>query len=482
MSNHGFTPAGLLFSTMKEWSEPAQKVHQYITEEQLLNKGDRILVALSGGRDSVALLYILHELSQAWKWTLIPAHVNHGLRPGDDLSESMLCRHIAHDLELELLEEKLSIPRNGNLEQTARDLRYKCLEKWAYEKQCQAVATGHHLDDQAETVLYRILKGSGLNGLTGIHASRDKVRRPLLYISREEISTYCHTNGLVYAEDHSNRDENFIRNRIRYSVIPYLKKNGFPLVSHYLSRLAESAAMSRKVLETYLQGELESLITENTSGYVMDRLKWKLYDSDTQHLLLSEFFLVYKPADHHVSREAVRRLVHFLNSAEKGNTCQIDDNFTWIVDRESIQITSGITKGNKQIWVPGTTVRWTPWITLEWDYPGTPEPWDKSSFMEFFTDDLIHIKVYIQEWCPGDRMDPMGKSKHLVSDLLKDAGVPAVIRPHYPVVRTDDDIIWIPGIRRSNKYTVSQNTKNCVRLTCTLQKEYYDIIRKKTNY
>jgi len=183
LSNHGFTPAGLLFSIMKEWSELAQKVHQYITEEQLLNKGDGILVALSGGRDSVALLYILHELSRAWKWTLIAAHVNHGLRPGDDLSESMLCRHIAHDLELELLEEKLSIPQDGNLEQIARDLRYDCLQKWADEKKCRAIATGHHLDDQAETVLYRILKGSGLYGLTGIHVSRDKIRRPLLNIA-----------------------------------------------------------------------------------------------------------------------------------------------------------------------------------------------------------------------------------------------------------------------------------------------------------
>ena len=482
MSNHGFTPAGLLFSIMKEWSELAQKVHQYITEEQLLNKGDGILVALSGGRDSVALLYILHELSQAWKWTLIAAHVNHGLRPGDDLSESMLCRHIAHDLELELLEEKLSIPQDGNLEQTARDLRYDCLQKWADEKKCRAIATGHHLDDQAETVLYRILKGSGLYGLTGIHVSRDKIRRPLLNISREEISTYCHTRGLVYAEDHSNRDENFIRNRIRYSVIPYLKKNGFPQVTLHLSRLAESAAMSRKILKSYLQGELELLITENSSGYQMDRLRWKSYDSDKQYLLMSEFFLVYEPVSHHISRESIRRLVYFLNSAEKGNSHIIVENLTWVVDKDSIQITSKSEKGKKQIWVPGTMVQWMPWIKLEWDNPPTPEQWDTSSFEEFFTDDLIHIKVYIQEWSCGDRMDPMGKSKHLVSDLLKDAGVPAVIRPHYPVVRTDDDIIWIPGIRRSNKYTVSQNTKNCVRMTCTLQREYYDIIRKKTGH
>ncbi len=482
MSNHGFTPSGLLLSIMTEWSDLAQKVHQHITEEKLLAKGDRILVALSGGRDSVALLYVLHELSAAWKWTLIAAHVNHGLRPGDDVSESLLCRHIAHDLGLELLEEKLSIPHNGNLEQTARVMRYDSLEKWAVEKQCRAIVTGHHLDDQAETVFYRILKGSGLYGLTGIHVSRDKIRRPLLTISREEISTYCHTHGLVYADDHSNRDETFIRNRIRYSVIPYLKKNGFPQVSHHLARLAESAAISRKVLETYLQKDLDSLVTETSSGIVIDRVRWKSFDYETQVLLLKEFFLIHNPAVSHTSRESIRRLVHFLNTAEKGQIHQMTENLTWVVDHETIHITSGIDKGKNLIWVPGTTVQWTPWITLEWDYPGTPAGWDRSSFEEFFTDDLIHIKVYIQEWSSGDRMDPMGNSKHLVSDLLKDAGVPAVIRSHYPVVRTDKDIIWIPGIRRSDKYTVSQNTKNCVRLRCTLQKEYYDIIRKKSHH
>lgn len=482
MSNHGFLPAGLLFFIMKEWSETAQKVHQYITEEKLLKKGDWILAALSGGRDSVALLYILHELTPAWNWTLVAAHVNHGLRPGDDLSESMLCRHIAHNLGLELLEEKLSIPKDGNLEQTARNMRYECLQKWADEKKCDAIVTGHHLDDQAETVLYRILKGSGLYGLTGIHASREQIRRPLLNISREEISTYCHTRGLVYAEDHSNKDENFIRNRIRYSVIPYLKKNGFLQVSQHLSRLAESASISRKVLEKYLRNELESLIRENSAGYQMDLLRWKSYETETQVLLLSEFFLVCEPLDHHVSRESVRRLVHFLNTAEKGKCYSSNDSLKWIVDTESVQITRGLENGKTQLWLPGTTVQWMPWIRLDWNHPAVPERWDPSSFEEFFTDDLIHIKVYIQEWRQGDRMDPMGRSKHLVSDLLKDAGVPAVIRPYYPVVRTDNDIIWIPGIRRSNKYTVSQNIKDCVRLTCTLQKEYYDIIRKKTGH
>lgn len=466
---------------MTEWSGFARTVHQYITEKNLLRREDRILVALSGGRDSVALLYALHELAPAWRWELIAGHVNHNLRPSEDTMESGLCRHIAQELDIEYLEKKLDISREGNLEQTAREMRYETLETWADEKGCKAIVTGHHLDDQAETILYRLLKGSGFHGLKGIHPARNRIRRPLLNMTREDIDTYCLTHGLVFAEDHTNRDESLNRNRIRYTILPFLRKNGFPEVQQNLAKLADSAEKTHKVLESYVCEDLESLFAHHPAGYRLKVKTWKKLSPERQIFLLQEFLNRGKVIDRHIARETLCQLRNFLQEAEKGRNFEMNGSLKWVVEPESILITRGVDRGETQIWEPETNIEWTSWLKVEWEQVPVPDQWDLNPFEEYFADDLIHIKVYIQEWCPGDRIEPMGRSKHLVSDLLKDAGVPALIRPHYPVIAGNEGILWIPGVRRSKLFSVPQGAETCIKLTCRLQKEYYDSIKRKKN-
>jgi tRNA(Ile)-lysidine synthase len=467
---------------MTEWSELAQKVHQYITEEKLFQEGERILVALSGGRDSVALLYLLYELAPAWQWELIAAHVNHGLRPGSDGTETHLCRHIAHNLGVEFLEKKLHIPQAGNVEQHARELRYAALEQWANEEDCSAIATGHHMDDQAETILYRLLKGSGFYGLKGIHRSKNRIRRPLLVSSREEIDRYCLIRGLAFAEDQSNRDQSLNRNRIRYTILPFLKKNGFPNVHTNLAKLADSADMAHRVLESYLQQEMESLFTTHPAGYNLNLTAWKSLDEDRQCYVLYAFLRKYDVTEHHISRNTILQLQSFLQEAEKGRIFHMTESVKWIVDADNVLITQGIDQGETLHWKPEKSIQWTSWMFLDWKQISRPEKWNPSPFEEYFADDLIHIKVYIRKWRPGDRLEPMGHSKHRVSDLLKDARVPAAIRPHFPVVTSGEDILWIPGVRRSKLFMVPPQAGSCIKLTCMLQKEYYDIIKKKTDH
>lgn len=466
---------------MTEWSVLAHKVHRHITEENLLTRGERLLVALSGGRDSVALLYLLHELAPAWDWRLVAGHVNHGLRPGADSRESALCRQIAHNLEIPLREGKLTIPRSGNLEQTARQMRYDLLESWAEEEGCSAILTGHHMDDQAETILYRLLKGSGFHGLRGIHPARGAIRRPLLSVSRQEIDSYCLTRGLLYAEDESNRDISFTRNRIRYTILPYLKKTGFPDVSNHLVKLAGSAELAYRVLKSYLREDLDRLFSPHPGGWCLNLAHWRKLGADRQRVLLKEFFS-REDETAHVSRQTLDQLADFLQNAEKGRVFQLDDQRRVVMESSRALLTTGVDEGKPTEWKPETAVDWTSWITLDWKSSPVPEIWETNPFEAYFADDLIHIKVYIQRWKAGDRLDPMGKGKHLVSDLLKDARIPALIRPHYPVVTDGEKILWIPGVRRSVHYPVPSGAASCVKLTCTLQKETYDLIEKKADH
>ncbi|MDK2976789.1 MAG: tRNA(Ile)-lysidine synthase [Candidatus Marinimicrobia bacterium] len=466
---------------MTEWSVLAHKVHRYITEEKLLTRGERLLVAFSGGRDSVALLYLLYELAPAWEWHLVAGHVNHGLRPGADSRESALCRHIAHDLEIPLREDKLTIPTSGNLEQTAREMRYDLLEIWAKEENCTAVVTGHHMDDQAETILYRLLKGSGLHGLQGIHPARGIIRRPLLRVSRQEIDVYCLTHGLLYAEDQSNKDESFTRNRIRYTILPYLKKTGFPAVSDHLVKLADSASLAYRVLKTYLREDLDRLFSPYPGGWYLNLDQWRTLELNRQRALLKEFFSQEDDIAH-VNRETLDQLAGFLQEADKGRVFQIDNQLRMVVESDHALLTSGVDTGKKTLWKPKTKVAWTSWITLDWEKTPVPESWETNPAESYFGDDLTHIKVYIRKWKAGDRLEPMGKGKHLVSDLLKDARIPALIRPHYPVVTDGENILWVPGVRRSVHYPVPSGAASCIKLTCTLQKEIYELIEKKSDH
>ncbi|MDD5582175.1 MAG: tRNA lysidine(34) synthetase TilS [Candidatus Marinimicrobia bacterium] len=460
----------------------AHKVHRYITTKKLLNRGEKILIALSGGRDSVALLYLLHELAPAWEWDLVAGHVNHGLRPGADNRESDLCRKITQELGIPLVEGKLTIPEKGNLEQIARELRYELLATWAKEKECTVIVTAHHLDDQAETILYRLLKGSGLRGLQGIHPAVQNLRRPLLGITRQEIDTYCLTRGILFAEDQSNQDESFTRNHIRYTLLPFLKGTGFPNVSFHLAKLSESATHMYHALEMYIQEDLNSLFTPHPVGFEMDLKTWRRLDENRQMLLLKEFFVRMDSHKSHVSWETLQQLAAFLRESEKGRSFEIDSNRKWIVETTSVIITSGIDTGKITLWQPGKTIQWTSWFRLTWETASVPKTWEVNPWEEYFADDLIHIKVYIRGWKPGDRIEPWGEGKHLVSDLLKDASVPAMIRPHYPVVVVNDDILWIPGIRRSKEYPVLPTSTSCVKLTGILKKEYYDKVKQKFNH
>ena len=245
-----------------------RKVRAFSEQHDMLPRGGTVLCALSGGRDSMAMLHILSRLAEEEGFRIAAAHFNHRLRPTADRDERFVrnwCRERDIPLTCGAGDVKTFAAREGlGIEEAARKLRYAFLETAARDMGADRIAAAHHREDNAETVLLHLLRGTGLQGLGGIAPVRGKIVRPLLETSRAEIDEYVTRNTLPYVEDESNQDARFTRNRLRLEVLPLLEEMA-PGASR---RIAAAAALLREDGE-HLRREAEALLPEGEDGAVI---------------------------------------------------------------------------------------------------------------------------------------------------------------------------------------------------------------------
>ena len=227
-------------------SEFLGTVRETIEKHRMLRRGSRVLVGVSGGPDSLALLTALVALRQERGLTLLAAYVDHGLRPKASLHrEADLVRKVGRmwNVPVRILHRLVRKKAGESLEASAREVRYEGLLSLARRMRCQAIAVGHTRDDQAETILMWILRGTGTTGLAGIPPVREgdspRIIRPLIDCSRADVEMYLKANGLRALEDRSNRSPRFLRNRIRHGLIPLLEREYSPQIRERLANLAE---------------------------------------------------------------------------------------------------------------------------------------------------------------------------------------------------------------------------------------------------
>ncbi len=231
----------------------SEQVKKTICTHQLLHKGQKIVLGVSGGADSITLLYQLHKLQHLLGIKLHVAHLNHGLRKTAKNDQEFVKRQ-AQKLNIPFSTASIKIKKNkGSLEAIAREKRLNFLTKVAKKENAHAIALGHTKDDLAETVLMRLIRGSGLSGLRSILPKRtlnnQLIIRPLLETSRSEIENYLKKEKIKWVEDPSNKDTKFFRNKIRHKLLPLLEKEYNSNIRHILSGLANNVAVDFDFLE-----------------------------------------------------------------------------------------------------------------------------------------------------------------------------------------------------------------------------------------
>ena len=466
-----------------------EKVLSYIKDNNLIKSGDKILVALSGGPDSVCLLNILSEFKKELNIDIAAAHLNHLLRGEDAFKDEEYVRNICNEMGIKCFVKRVDINTYAkdhklSSEVAGRNVRYDFFDEIIKEEGFNKVATAHNANDQAETILFRLMRGTGLEGLGGIKASRDnKIIRPILCLSRKEVEKYIELKKLSPRIDKTNFEKIYNRNKIRLDLLPYMKENFNQDVIQTLNRMS-----------LLLQKDNEFL--ENLSLSVYNKY---CIQYDDYFIIKKEIFKEEEPIVNRVLRNALTKCsksnydfemkhIYIILHLAKSNSGKVVDlpNGIYVeniygdiyiknktgkccIDNKSEEII--LSKDN----IDKNTIDFNN-FSIEFFVMKNCEINDASlnqnNLTRYFDLDKINNNISIRSRNNGDKIIPLGMSgSKKLKDIFIDMKIPKEERDIIPILCFDEKIVWIIGIRTSEEHKLTSKSKNILKVVVE-RKEY----------
>lgn len=411
-----------------------QMITEYIYRNQLFYPGDKILVALSGGADSVALLRLLISLG----YTCEAAHCNFHLRGKESDRDEAFVHQLCTEQQVPLHSvhfetKRIAEERRISIEMAARDLRYEWFEKVRIACGATVIAVAHHQDDSVETLLLNLIRGTGINGLRGIRPKNGYIVRPLLCLSRKDIIDYLNSIGQDYVTDSTNLQDEYIRNKIRLNLIPMMQEIN-PSVKESIFNTAEHLSDAAVLYKRCIKESKLRVQTEK--GICIDAL---MQEPAPKTLL----FEILHPLGFNATQ--INDLYHALNG-QPGKVFMAD-GWRVLKDREQLLI-----EPLKEATPPVLEIK---------EYIYTPDfviPRDKETAC-FDADKLLH-PLSLRLWQQGDSFVPFGmKGRKKVSDYLTNLKLPLSHKEQKWVLCCGEDIVWLVEERTDNRFRVDENTK-----------------------
>jgi tRNA(Ile)-lysidine synthase len=444
-----------------------QLVIDLISRQKLISAGDKILVAFSGGADSVFLLSFLLKFRRKYKIELAAFHLNHLLRKKAAQTDEEFCRNFCNelgvpfyfrreDIKIFALKEKISV------EEAGRKRRYDLLAETAKEHGLNKIATGHNLDDNTETVILNLVKGTGIKGISGIPYIRGNIIRPLLAVSKDDIRSYLKKKKVPYLTDKTNLQNDYERNFLRNKIIPLLKKRLNPSVDGAILRSSDVfKSISGYMEERALEGERNIVeedgnivklridkLQECEAGLVPEIIKNVIERNFLMQLSFNDIQSVLSlidktsgkgvdiPGRIRVTREREHLIVAgkrdkpgILQKVDTGGHCEIDGKTLFIE-------------------------QWTEKVELS-----------DNRNIEFISGDNLGDSFIVRTWRSGDKFTPIGMQGTVkVSDFLNSLKIPSIKKKRNLVLTDDKDIIWVIEHRINEKFKIKPDTQKVLRL------------------
>ena len=436
---------------------------RYVEDNDLIRRGDHVVVAVSGGADSICLLCCLAEIKDRLGATVSALHVEHGIRGDESIRDAEFTENFCRELGIEFAqrsipEGELKAARGLSLEEAARLRRYEFLEEerlrfagMADEGSPQGpfrslIAVAHHRDDQAETVLLNIFRGSGIEGIRGMLPKRGMIIRPLLFAKRTEIEDYLSARGICWCTDSTNLEYEQTRNRIRNHILPYIENEINPQAAEHIAALAEDAGEVAAYLEEAASGWLERAVGMRRA---MELLSGSRKDIGRVHMVALAELAGKKVGSridlpYGITAERGYETITLVSkrsmgpqgigaSPETGAASDVVDEVRSISGRMKLRVFQNQTCHEQLI--------------------------PKKKYTKWFDYDKMNNKPEIRFRMTGDKISLKGVGTKTVKSLMIDLHIPAKERGHIPILADEKAVIWVVGYRVNDDYLVTEKTK-----------------------
>lgn len=454
------------------------KVKDTINKHRLIEKGDKIVLGLSGGPDSVCLLHILKQLEQELDITIFAAHLNHQIRGLEAQRDAMYISNLCDKLGVKFFVKSIDVPQyckeNGlSLEEGARKLRYDMFDEIKNSIRANKIVVAHNLNDQSETILMRLMRGTGLQGLKGIEYKRDVIIRPLLDIERKDIENYCEVNELNPKIDSTNLESVYTRNRIRLELIPYMKKYFNPNIIESLVRMSHIIKDDNDFIEN------EAIVQYNQIANK---------DEDSVYINIEKIKKLHISIKNRILRKAISEILGDVNFIEQKhiediisleNEDKIDKHINLPRGIIIYRIVNQLIITNKEIKEE----------EIEFSYKVPTNGFIKIKELNMLVEskiinidrlksmriekdskafDFEKVKggIIVRNRMPGDKIkiSGMGGNKK-IKDLFIDLKIPKANRCRIPIISDEQGILCVGDYRVSDDYKIDSNTKEVLKIT-----------------
>jgi len=483
---------------MKKKFSLLQSIRSTITAQGLFTKNDRVLVALSGGPDSVALLTLLNELQKEFNISLFIAHLNHKLRGKSSDEDEQFVRNIAKKLAIPVYTDSknitsLSKKTKKSIEETARNERYAFFERAAKHHKCTIIALAHTADDNVETVLFNFMRGT-THGLSGIPAKRKSasctIIRPLLNLWKKDLLCLLEEEHISYRTDDSNFDTTFTRNKIRHTLIPLLEKDFNPNIKETIHANIENSTAIKNFITTQAQTEFKTIATiHSPEKLTIDIKRFLTVHLALQKEILRKSIFTVKRNLTGIHASHINQIIGLITNTQSGKkllipgSIFIQKEFDSVVLQKRVHPQQKNTSSHATITIPGISHCKKLSISCETklydrkkDANETALKKERSetqfspvshTFTEYLDADTLPLPLSIRTRKEGDTFTPIGSSHaKKVKDIFINEKVPLSLRDHIPLlVDSQNTIVWIIGYRIGNKHKITTHTKKILKIT-----------------
>ena len=454
------------------------KVKKYVTEWNMLEKKDKVIIGVSGGADSVCLLFVLMELRKQIPFEIVVVHVNHGLRGEAARRDEEYVKSLCAQLGIICLSysenvELIAKNRKQSTEEAGRTVRYEIFQRVMEAYGGTKIALAHHKNDNAETMIMNLARGTGIKGLGGIRPVVGEIIRPLLCLERKEIEKYMEEQQIPYCTDDTNCSDDYTRNRVRNHVIPYLEEYVNAGVVNHLDETMQQMREIQEYLQTHMLFEYDNCVQEDGGTCIVKKAYWEKAPKPLQSMILKEALVRVAGKEKDITLGHVNDLAGLFQK-QTGRKIHLPYEVearrcyegVCILKKEETPRTSEVLDVELQVGEEKTYFWQGRKISLALaSYDGEEKSRSQKGGVQRFDYDIIQRGVCIRARKPGDyiTIHPDGRTQKIKSFFINEK-IPSEIRDDILLVADGSHILWIVGYRTNCMYQVHEHTKRMLEI------------------